>query len=191
MIRSIVTRSVSEETICTPRLRFGFRSFAAARSIRYNAGKEGTMAAYQVVAIWWPDGWEPQTPLRRSQVRPSAGHAGGRGNAKLSASGGGGGRFEPAEHGSARGGLARAGRRRRRPAARGRDLGRGSPGRAARRSGRRRHRRRLLALPGPRFPLRERSLVTVRSWGAGPTEAPRLFEARHQREWRNWQTRWT
>jgi hypothetical protein len=21
------------------------------------------MASYQVVSIWWPDGWEPQTPL--------------------------------------------------------------------------------------------------------------------------------
>ena len=33
MIRSLVTRSVSEGTVCVPRLRFGFRSFAAARSV--------------------------------------------------------------------------------------------------------------------------------------------------------------
>ena len=44
-----------------------------------------TPVIYKVTAIWWPDGWEPNSPLGRAQLRLEVARAGRRRVARVSA----------------------------------------------------------------------------------------------------------
>ena len=67
------------------------------------------MAGYLVATVWWPDGWEPVTPLDVPKCLAWARQQTAPGSLDVSAGGGHCPRPEPAEHGPPRRHLARRG----------------------------------------------------------------------------------